>query len=52
MPTIGLSGGVRQCLFNISLAPDNVAPIVYERTNLIMEDGGTISVDWALAERN
>ena len=52
MPGFGLSGAVRQALFNIWFAKDREAQIVYERTNLIMKDGGTISVDWAFPQAN
>ena len=50
IPGFGISGRVRQVLFNIWFAKDIVTHINYERTNLKMEDGGTISVDWATAE--
>jgi len=49
MPGFGISGKVRQVLFNIWFAKDIVTPINYERTNLTMNDGGTISIDWAKA---
>ena len=52
MPGFGISGKVRQVLFNIWFARDIVLPLNYNRTNLIMQDGGTISVDWAIAEEN
>ena len=52
MPSFGISGGLRQILFNIWFAKDIFTHIDYERTNLIMEDGGTISIDWAIADRN
>ena len=47
MPGFGLSGKVRQVLFELMLSKDNVTPVVYERANLTMSDGGTVSVDWA-----
>ena len=48
MPGFGISGKVRQVLYNIWFAKDITTHIAYDRTNLIMQDGGTISVDWAL----
>lgn len=51
-PGIGLSGHIRQCLFQIWFCPDEPKPLQYERTYLTMSDGGTISVDWAKAEPN
>ena len=52
MPGFGISGKVRQCLFNIWFATDIVTPMHYERTYLTMKDGGTISIDWAKADAN
>jgi len=51
-PGFGISGRVRQCLFNIWFAKDVSTPTVYERTYLTMSDGGTISVDWAKVGQN
>ena len=52
MPGFGISGKVRQVLFNVWFAKDIEIPINYERTNLTMSDGGTISVDWATPSSN
>lgn len=52
LPSFGISGAERQLIFNVFFTKDIVTKINYERTNLIMEDGGTISIDWAIAERN
>mmetsp|Transcript_33693 Transcript_33693/g.41536 ORF Transcript_33693/g.41536 Transcript_33693/m.41536 type:complete len:168 (-) Transcript_33693:700-1203(-) len=52
MPGFGISGKVRQVVFNVWFAKDKETPICYERKNLIMSDGGTISVDWATADGN
>lgn len=52
MPALGLSGKVRQCLYQIWFCPDQPKELQYERTNLTMRDGGTISIDWARAEAN
>ena len=52
MPGFGISGKLRQVLFNVWFAKDVQTPITYERTYLMMSDGGTISVDWATAESN
>ena len=52
MPGFGISGKVRQVLFNVWFAKDIEIPIQYARTNLTMSDGGTISVDWATPSSN
>ena len=52
MPGLGISGKVRQIMFNVWFAKDKDAPICYERHLLTMADGGTISIDWATAEKN
>ena len=52
MPGFGISGKVRQIMFNVWFAKDKDAPIKYERHLIKMEDGGTISIDWATAADN
>lgn len=52
MPGFGISGKVRQIMFNELVSKDKEAPIKYERNLVTMEDGGTISIDWAVAEQN
>ena len=47
MPGFGISGKLRQVLYNVWIAKDKEIQINYERTNLKMSDGGTISIDWA-----
>ena len=49
MPGFGISGKVRQIMFNVWFAKDKDAPIKYERHLVTLEDGGTISIDWAVA---
>ena len=39
-------------LFEILFSQDIETPIEYERTYLTMQDGGTISIDWAHLESN
>lgn len=36
VPGFGISGGVRQILFELLVARDIETPLVYERTNLTM----------------
>lgn len=52
MPGFGISGKIRQIFFNVWFAKDKETPIVYERTNLVVSDGGTISIDWAFPDSN
>lgn len=52
MPGFGISGKLRQVLFNVWFAKDKETCIRYERTDLVMSDGGTISIDWAKADAN
>ena len=52
MPGFGISGKLRQALFNVWLAKDKEIQINYERTNFKMSDGGTISIDWARLDKN
>jgi predicted alpha/beta-fold hydrolase len=46
------SGKIRQTLFQVYVSKDKDLKINYERTNLKMEDGGTISVDWTTPSMN
>ena len=52
LPTFGVSGKVRQVLFNVLVCKDKKAPIVFERINVPLSDGGTVSIDWAHPEDN
>jgi len=47
-----VSGKIRQTLFQVYVSKDKDLDVRYDRFNLKMEDGGTVSVDWTTPEMN
>jgi len=53
MPSLHLlPHGALQCLWNVFGAKDKHHPIEYHRDILKMNDGGSISIDWAYPEED